>query len=171
MFFPAVVRWHRCLPVIQWQLGGFRDKATSLNKGGGAEFLVQEDPEHAAAPGIPLQLPAGEAEFPLGILQRRRLLLREAPAVVAQGIADLLAQHAQLPAGSVAHLHFPVVLPCGKAFPGHRRGFGMELGARPGGDDPRFSLDREVGVFALLVQGQGDLGRREIRGLVPFDIV
>lgn len=28
-----MVRWHRCLPVIQWQLGGFRDKGTSLNKG------------------------------------------------------------------------------------------------------------------------------------------
>lgn len=35
MFFPAVVRWHRCLPVIQWQLGGFRDKGTSLNTGEG----------------------------------------------------------------------------------------------------------------------------------------
>lgn len=36
-FFPAVVRWHCCLPVIQWQLEGFRDKDTSFNKGEGGK--------------------------------------------------------------------------------------------------------------------------------------
>lgn len=43
--FPAVVRWHRCLSVIQWQLGGFRDKGTSLNKGrrGRKENILKAD--------------------------------------------------------------------------------------------------------------------------------
>lgn len=129
-----------------------------IEEGEDVAFLVQEHPEHTTAPRIPLQLPAGQPEFPLGILQPWRLLLWDGGIGILQGIPDLLGKHAQLPAGSISNLHFPVAFPLGKAFPGHGHGPGVGLGSRIGAAEPVFVLDGQGGVGAVLIQGQRDLG-------------